>query len=193
MKKSYHTIDKQGKVNEKKLAEFLAKNGQVLLPMMELIEQCRLACDELIDVAGRASIQAVLELSAQQVAGPRQQGKQRREDVVWYGGQTGTVSLSDRKLRVQGPRLRQKGTGAGKEVEIPAYEALQDEPRLGARMLEILLRGVSTRQYQGVIAEMADTVGVAKSSASRRVVEASEAEVGRLLRRCFDDVRLLVI
>jgi hypothetical protein len=33
-------------------------------------------------------------LSAQQVAGPRQQGKQRTGEVVWYGQQSGTVMLS---------------------------------------------------------------------------------------------------
>ena len=69
MKRSYHTIDKQGKANEKKLAEFLSKGGQLLLPMVDLIEHCQMACDELIDVAGRAAIQAVLGLSAQQVTG----------------------------------------------------------------------------------------------------------------------------
>ena len=31
MKKSYHTIGKQGKVNEQELAGFLAKNGQFLM------------------------------------------------------------------------------------------------------------------------------------------------------------------
>ena len=60
MKRSYHTIDKQGKANEKKLAEFLSKGGQLLLPMVDLIEQCQMAYDELIDVAGRAAIQAML-------------------------------------------------------------------------------------------------------------------------------------
>ena len=145
MKRSYHTINKQGKANEKKLAEFLCKGGQLLLPMVDLIEQCQMACDELIDVAGRAAIQAVLGLSAQQVAGPRQQGKQRTGEVVWYGQQSGTVMLSDRKLAVNRPRLRQKGPGAGKEVEVPAYAAMQDQPRLSARMLDILMRGVSTR------------------------------------------------
>ena len=69
MKRNYHTIEKQGKVNARKLGEFLSKSGQQLLPMVDLIEQCRMACDELLDVAGRAIIQAVLELSAQQVAG----------------------------------------------------------------------------------------------------------------------------
>jgi hypothetical protein len=36
--------------------------------------------------------------------------------------------------------LRQKGPGADKEVEIPAYAAMQNQPRLGARMLDILMR-----------------------------------------------------
>ena len=194
MKRNYHTIEKQGKGSARKLGEFLSKNGQLLLPLVDLIEQCRMACDELIDVAGRATIQAVLELSAQQAAGgPRQQGKQRQGEVVWYGGQSGTVMLSDRKLAVQRPRLRKKGAGAGKEVEVPAYQAMQDQPRLGARMLDILMRGVSTRQYRGVIPEMADTVGVSKSSVSRQMIEASEAEVEGLLGRRFDDVHLLIL
>lgn len=194
MKRSYHTINKQGKANERKLADFLSKGGQLLLPMVDLIEQCRMACDELIDVAGRATIQAVLELSAEQAGGgPRQQGKQRSGEVVWYGAQPGSVMLSDRKLAVQRPRLRRKGAGADKEVEIPAYAAMQDQPRLGARMLDILMRGVSTRQYRGVIPEMANTVGVSKSSVSRQIIEASEAEVETLLSRRFDELKLVVI
>jgi putative transposase len=193
VKRSYHTINKQGRANEKKLAEFLSKDGQLLLPMVDLIEQCRMACDELIDVAGRATIQAVLDLSAQQVAGPRQQGKARAGDVVWYGRQPGTVMLSERKLAVQRPRLRKRGAGTGQEVEIPAYEAMQDQPRLGARMLDILMRGVSTRHYRGVIPEMADTVGVSKSSVSRQTIEASEAEVEVLLSRRFDELKLVII
>lgn len=42
---------------------FLTKNGQVLLPMVELIEQSRLAVDEVIDVLGRASTEAVFSLA----------------------------------------------------------------------------------------------------------------------------------
>lgn len=59
------------------LAEFLAKDGQLLLPMLELIEQAQLAVDEVIDVMGRATIEAVLLMSAEQVAGPRTPGKKR--------------------------------------------------------------------------------------------------------------------
>lgn len=193
MKKSYHTIRKQGKVNEQELASFLAKSGQVLLPMVDLIEQCRMACDELIDVTGRAAIEAVLQLSASQAAGgPAQQGKRRPGDVVFHGRQPGQVMLSDRKLEVERPRLRTRGR-TGREVEVPAYSAMQNREQMGARMLDILMRGVSTRNYKEVIPAMAETAGVSKSAVSRRVVEASEAEVEALLSRRFDALKLLVI
>ena len=98
MQKAYRTIRKQGKANEQELASFLVKNGQGLLPMVDLIQQCQVACDQLIDMTGRATIQAVLQLSAMEAAGgPQQQGKRRAGDVVFYGRQAGQVLLSDRK------------------------------------------------------------------------------------------------
>ena len=193
MKKSYHSIGKQGKVNEQELASFMAKNGQALLPMVDLIEQFQMACDELIDVTGRAAIQAVLQLSAIEAAGgPQQQGKRRTGDVVFYGRQAGQVLLSDRKLEVQRPRLRSKGRRS-QQVEVPAYAAMQNPTPMGARMLDILLHGVSTRNYKQVIPQMAETAGVSRSAVSRAAIEASEAEVEALLARRFDELKLLVI
>jgi len=193
VKKPYQTIRQQGKANEQQLTAFLAQNGQGLLPMVELIEQSRLACDQLIDVTGRAVLQAVLQLSAAEVAGgPQQQGKRRPDGVVFYGRQAGQVLLSDRKIQVERPRLRRKGRG-GKEVEIPAYAAMQNHSPLGARMLDTLLCGVSTRNYKDVIPQMAETVGVSKSAVSRAAIEASEAEVEVLLNRRFDNVKLLIV
>jgi hypothetical protein len=55
LKKSYHTITTKGPSNARRLAEFFSRNGQGLLPMVDLIEQSRLAVDELIDVAGRVT------------------------------------------------------------------------------------------------------------------------------------------
>jgi putative transposase len=193
VKRNYHTIDKQGKVGERRLAEFLVRDGQALLPMLELIEQSRMAIDELIDVMGRASVEAVLELSARQVAGPPQQGKARQADMVWHGTQPGRVFLKERQLRVNKPRLRKRGRGANKEVPVPAYAALQRSTTTGERMLQILLRGVSTRRYQQVLPEMADTVGVSKSTVSRESIEASEAALKQLRERRFDDVHLVII
>ena len=119
MRRNYHTIDKHGKVGERQLAEFFRKSGQQLLPMVELIEQCRLAVDEVIEVLGRKTIETILEVSAEQIAGPRAQGRAGKE-VRWHGHQRGRVRLADRQLGVRKPRLRQRGQGAGGEVKIPA-------------------------------------------------------------------------
>jgi transposase-like protein len=189
VEKPYHIV---GKEETQELAKFLAKNGQALLPMVELIEQSKLAVDELIDVLGRAQIEAVLRLSAQGIAGPPHPGK-KGGAIGWHGGEEGTVCLKERKLRVRRPRLRKKGEGEEGEVPIPAYETMHQDGKLGSRMLEILLRGVSTRQYRAVLPEMAETVGVSRSSVSREAIEASEEELQRLCERRLDAVNLLVI
>ncbi len=48
------------------LAAFLSGEGQALVPMLDLIGQAEMSVDELIDVAGRATIEAVLTLSARE-------------------------------------------------------------------------------------------------------------------------------
>ena len=193
MKRKYHTLDNRGKVNERKLAEFLTHSGQQILPMVELITESRMAIDDLVNAMGRATIETVLQLSAEQVAGPPQQGRRRAEGIFWHGKQAGSVYLKERKLKVQKPRLRRKGDGIQAEVAVPAYEAMQDQTGMGSRILEILLEGVSTRQYGAVIPKMADTVGVSKSSVSRAAIQASEAQLDKLLNRRFDDLDLLII
>ena len=189
MEKPYHTIHKK---DTQAWAHFLTQNGQALLPMVELIEQSQLAVDELIDVLGRASVEAVLRLSAEGIAGPPHPGK-KGGAVGWHGGEMGTVALAERKLRVRRPRLRKKEPGQDGEVIVPAYAAMQADGKLGSRMLEILLRGVSTRQYRAVLPEMAETVGVAKSSVSAEAIEASEEELQKLCERRWDDVELLIL
>jgi putative transposase len=189
VERPYHTIEKK---DTQALAYSLIRNGQALLPMVELIEQSRVAVDELIDVLGRASIEAVLQLSAQTLAGPPHPGKPGGA-IGWHGRGSGSVCLKERRLRVTRPRLRKKGQGKDGEVAIPAYQAMQADQRLGARMLEILLRGVSTRQYKQVLPEMAETVGVAKSSVSQEAITASVEELQRLCERRFDDVDILIL
>ena len=189
MSKEYQVVSKS---QTRQMADFLAKEGQLLLPMLELITQAELAVDELIDLAGRATIEAVLKLSAQELAGPKHPGRAAGR-IRWHGQQKGTVPLAERKLRVDRPRLRTKDRGNGAEVKIPAYEALNTNSRLGQRMLEILMAGVSTRSYSKVLPQMAESVGVSKSAVSREFIEASEKALKELAERRFDDKDLLII
>ena len=67
-----------------------------------------------------------------------------------------------------------------KEVAIPAYESMRSHGSLGGRVLEILLAGVGTRNYKMVLPQVADTVGISKSSISREFIEASAEELKQL-------------
>ena len=90
MKRSYRIVTHK---NSRGLADYLARNGQLLLPMVELIEASRMAIDELIDILGRASIEAVLELFARSVAGEKRQGRGRAigpSQWTWEAEASGT-------------------------------------------------------------------------------------------------------
>jgi len=190
MQKKFYKIAE--KTDSRKIAEFLSKDGQLLLLLLEMICNTEQAVDELIDVVGKGAIEAVLLLSAEQIAGPKQPGKAHGQ-ITWHGRQHGVVSLSERKLRVEKPRLRKKGKGRGNEVSIPAYEAMLMNSRLGSRILEILMKGISTRKYKDILPEMAETVGVSKSQISREFIAASEKEFQQLCERRFDEKDIVAI
>jgi transposase-like protein len=213
MKRAYQVIKRN---DSQSLADFLASEASGLLPIVNLIQRTEMAVDELIDAAGRSAIEAVLTLSAQQIAGPKHPGKaiprppcaDQTPDAAecdekstagpacgaigWHGRQRGVVQLAERKVRITKPRLRRKGKGGG-EVEVPAYAAMQNNSGVGDRLLGILMRGVSTRNYKEVLPEMAQTVGVSKSSISREFQEASEEALKELGERRFEEKDIVVI
>lgn len=167
----------------------LASSGQALLPMLELLEGAQASIDELMHETAVALVEQLLVLSAQELAGAKQRGR-AGGPVLWHGAQRGVVALAERQLRVQRPRLRDKN---GREVNVPAYERLRDDANVGARVRDILVAGVSTRRYAAVLPEAAGTVGVSKSSVSRRFIEASAAQLAALNERSLADLAVLVI
>ena len=196
MKKPYKIVSGASTPNSRELADWLAKDGQLLIPLVELLEKGERAIDEVIDVMGRATIEAVLQMSAVQVAGPKEQGRRDADrEVYWHGVQAGRVALKERQLQVDKPRLRKKRPRAAEpgEVEIPAYTALQADQRLADRMLELVLRGVSTRKYETVLPAMADQVGVSKSEVSRETIESGTRVLKELVERDLSELDVLVV
>ena len=103
--------------------------------MLEFVEQTEVAIDEVIQVMGRATIEAVLEMRG---CGRREAGRSvtsgRRHGVVWPA----PVAC--------GAAIRRRGAGEGGEVEVPAYAAMRRPGAVADRMLEVLMAGVSTRR-----------------------------------------------
>jgi putative transposase len=173
------------------VTRWMAGQGPALLPMLELLENAQASVDELMNEAARAFIEQLLMMSAQEVAGAKRRGCADGQ-VLWHGSQRGQITLAERRLQVTKPRLRTKGA-ASKEVVVPAYERLSGDARMGERVRDILVKGVSTRKYKAVLPEVAGTVGISKSAVSRRYIEATAAQLAALNEGSLKDAELLVI
>ncbi len=93
------TTDTDRLPDSREIAGLLARDRQLILPLLGLVEQAQWAIDDLVDLMGRATIEAVLSMNAQQLAGPKQQGKKTDRKVVYQGTQRGHVALKERQLR----------------------------------------------------------------------------------------------
>jgi putative transposase len=189
VKKTYHIVTRAARESAVVIEQFCQTNGQILLPIVNLIQNASQVVEHVIHEIGHQMLEQILVLSAEQVAGTRTPGKAKGE-IRYHGSQAGCVQLADRKVKVKRPRLRHKTEG---EVPVPAYEMLREDRGLGQHMLGALLRGVSTREYQEVLPQMAQTVGVSRSAISRKAVEASAEQLKQLQERRWDNVAILVI
>lgn len=148
-----------------------AKQGQVLLPMLELIENARTNLDELMSEAARGCSSSSCWCSRHMRwlgpsigVGVRAEYSARQSDLA--------LVLAERELALRGPRLRRRGAG-DKEGGIPAYERLQAEPRLGERIHDIMVAAqdhpcnVGLFSYRGQILELSV---IAPCAGSLRVI-----------------------
>jgi putative transposase len=186
---TYQIVTRAAKESAAVIEQFCKANGQILLPIVGMIQSASQVVDTVVHEIGVKTLELILVLSAEQVAGPRTPGKARGE-IRHHGSQLGRIQLADRKVRVKRPRLRHKSEG---EVKIPAYEALRQNQALGPYMLGALLRGISAREYHEVLPKMAETVGVSRSAVSRQAMEASIEQLKQLQERRWDQVEILVI
>jgi hypothetical protein len=98
VKRSYHVVAASRRGAARTLAAFCQAHGQVLLPLVELVEQARLAVDTVIEQVSQQTLETILDLSAEQLAGVRTPGKPSGL-IRWHGRRTGRVSLADRSWR----------------------------------------------------------------------------------------------
>jgi putative transposase len=186
---TYQIVTRAAKESAAVIEQFCKANGQLLLPIVGMIQSASQVVDTVVHEIGVKTLELILTLSAEQVAGPRTPGKASGE-IRHHGSQLGRIQLADRKVQLKRPRLRHKSEG---EVKIPAYEALRRNPALSQYMLGALMRGISTREYHEVLPQMAATVGVSRSAVSRQSIDASIEQLKQLQERRWDKGEILVI
>ena len=88
----------------------------------------RIEAIQLLIPLGLQAVNEELHRAVIELAGPRYQRKRSDQPLRCWGSQPGSVYLSDQKLPVDVPRVR--NVGSDTEVSLRAYQALQT-PRCG--------------------------------------------------------------
>jgi transposase-like protein len=149
--------------------------------------------DALASFATELGLRLAVQLLEDEVTrrcGPRYERRPDR-DQTRYGHQPGFVTMAGQKLPVRRPRVR--STAGQGEVELETYGLLQSETAMPEAALKRMVRGVSCRDYEGVVDLACEGFGVKKSSISRAFVRASASEVEQVAQRRFEGLRLAAI
>jgi transposase-like protein len=127
----------------------------------------------------------LIESEVRELCGGRYE---RGKGASRYGSQPGYLIVGGQKLAIERPRVR-----GVKEVKLATYKALQRKDALNEAVLARMLRGVSTRQYEGAIESTEHTFGVRRSSVSRHFQKATKVVIEGFTKRRFDRARYPVI
>jgi len=116
--------------------------------------------------------------------------RKRGEGLCHRGGSEMTsLKVDGAKISVRRPRVR---NSVG-EVILPSLAKMQDQELLDQDMLGRIVRGVSTRNYEGVINGFAEKTGIKKSSVSRAFKRASKKDLDAINSRDLSALKFVAI
>jgi putative transposase len=167
-----------------------ARQIQLLLDPDEMVAMLQDSVTDFATEVGLKVARLLLDDEVEQRCGSRYERVAERT-VTRYGRQRGMVVIAGQKLPIERPRVRY--TQRCGEAELENYARLQSPEAMPEAVLKRLVRGVSCRDYEGVVDLAREGFGVNKSSVSRSFVKASAKEVRQLAERRFDGIRFPVI
>jgi len=139
---------------------------------------------------GLKAVGEILQKEVTKLAGPRYQHTDDKEAYRW-GSQTGSVYLTDQKVPIDVPRVRNKLQD--EEIPLTTYQKLQEPSKCDQQTLLKLLNGISTHQYQKCVELAPEVFGLSPSNLSRRFKKATEAKLKQLQTRRLDDYDFIAV
>ena len=129
---------------------------QLAFPIPQILAATHGAIESLCGEAGLLVMKALIDDEVNQRAGTKN-SQDKDCDVYRWGHEEGYVAFNGKKVPIRRPRIRQKSGG---EIELERYRSFQSEKRLEDSVAKRVVRGVSTRNYEGVIDDICDGYGV---------------------------------
>lgn len=145
-----------------------------------------------VHAQGLAALDDLFRAEAVALAGPKGRHQTLRTHYHW--GTTATeLTFGGRRVQVRRPRVRPT---TGGEATLPSVAAFRDRDPLTARMMQQLLAGVSTRQYEASLEARPRgrrTRGSSKSAVSRTVVRRTRQRLQEQLARRLDGLAVVAL
>ena len=169
------------------------KIGAVNPAAEELIEglDARIEAIQMLVPLGLQAVAEELERAVVELAGPRYQRKDPKQPHRRWGSQPGSVYLSDQKLPVMVPRVR--NMKSCKEVSLDAYRALQRPRKMDEGLLLRMLKGIATRNYDACAETVPEAFGLSSSSVSRRYIKGTARKLAEFQERSLEDYDLVAL
>src|SRR5213594_5166213 len=160
--------------------------GDLVGPMLTGMATTRHDLLAWVHAQGLAALDELFREEAVALAGPKGRHQPQRTHHHWGTAAT-ELTFGGRRVQVPRPRVRQ--TAGGGEATLPSVAAFRDRDPLTARMMQQLLAGVSTRQYDAsleVLPSGRPTRGSSKSAVSRTVGRRTRQRLQEQLTRRLD-------
>ena len=136
-------------------------------------------------------VNTMLQEDLERLTGKKYRREGGQPGLYRWGGQWGSVCLSDQKVAVRVPRVRD---AAGKKaVPPPSYQGLQDPRRAHDLALVKVLKGLSCRDYASCVEAVPETFGLSASTVSRRFQRSSMKKLQELAERDLSGYDLVAI
>ena len=145
-----------------------------------------------VHAQGLAALDEVFREEAAALVGAKGRHQPQRTHHHWGTAPT-ELTFGGRRVQVQRPRVRRT---TGGEATLPSVAAFRDRDPLTARMMQQLLAGVSTREYEGSLEARPPgrrTRGSSKSAVSRAVVRRTRQRVHEHLTRRLEGVEVVAL
>jgi putative transposase len=139
---------------------------------------------------GQMVAAGLLEDEVEQLCGGRYVRGPEKRVARRHGGQRGWAMVAGQKVPLERPRVRHTN---GDEAQLQVYGLLQNPDNLRGAVLQRIVHGVSTRNYEPVVEKVRRGFGVKRSSVSRHYVRVMADRIRKFCERRWDGVRFVAI
>ena len=132
-----------------------------------------------------------LQREVTRLAGDRYSRKDTQTPNRRWGSQQGSVYLSDQKVPLSVPRVR--NVERDEEVALSTYHHLQVPRRMDEGLLLRMIKGIATRSYQACAEAIPKAFGLSSSTVSRRFIKASAQKLKQFRERSLAQYDLVAL